>query len=197
MGIFKPSRALVRELEAGGVRTRATVVKIARGGPTSERGSEGSPDPIESTARRKTTVRVPTPTGAVEVTARLLYRMGGVPKVGEDVPVVYDPADPERIVVDEHAHLVEVTARHGGPVTHLGGAAGEIRFGDPDELIAAAGHDPADLVEQARRIMADPGSATTPAVDASTAIAHLEALHAQGLMSAQELEAARRHLGGG
>lgn len=44
--------------------------------------------------------------------------------------------------------------------------------------------------------MADPSSATAPTVDGSTAISHLEALHANGMMSDAELAAAKRHLGG-
>jgi len=195
MGIYKPSRALVRELEERGVRTRATVVKIARGGPTTAWGSDNSYNPISSQTRRKTTVRLTTATGGVvEVTARLLFRIGGLPKPGDDIPVVYDPDDPDRVIVDPHLHLMEVTAVHGGPVTLVGGAGAEIAPGDPGELIAKAGYDPEALMAEARRLMADPGSATAPAVDGKTAMSHLEALHAKGLMSEQELEAARRHL---
>lgn len=137
MGIWKPSKKLVQDLEANGVRTRAVVVKIARFGSTTGSGRESGPethDPIDDTARKKTTVRFTGQDGApVEVTARLTFRFGGIPAAGDTVPVIYDPADTERIEVDDQAHLAEVSAKYGVSTATVVG--GEI-FGldDPTSL---------------------------------------------------------------
>lgn len=191
MGIWKPSKKLVADLESGGVRTRATVVKIARAGATSGPSAGGgdsgpeSLDPIEATARLKTTIRFSQPSGeVVDVSTRLTFRAGGVPKAGETVPVIHDPSDPTRVMVDDATHLAEVSARYDVPPARVIGAGDQVFAGTPSD----AGFDLAGAMAAADDARAQ--------VD-SVKQAHLQQmaeLHEQGVLTDDQYAAIRAQI---
>lgn len=203
MGLLgiRPSKKLVDDLRRNGVATRATVVKVARWGEMAGPGSHDDNeryDPIDTLVKRKTTVRLTAPDGqVVEATARLVFCFGGLPKAGDDIPVLYDPTDHSRLVVDEQTHLMEVSSVDDRPVHVHGGPGDDLVSGDPTELIAAAGYDPAELLRRAASYQADPtaavpSAAPTGAGEALVAqLEQLSALHDQGVLDHASFEAAK------
>ncbi|NLD77203.1 MAG: SHOCT domain-containing protein [Acidimicrobiales bacterium] len=195
MGIWKASKKVMGELQLSGVRCRATVLKVSRGGSLSGgNDTENSPntDPM-ATYRVRTTVQITTPQGETfECKRRLTFLAGGIPKPGDTVPVIYDPHDHSVVEVDEAAHLGEVEAALG-IVTIVGGTATiplDHGAGVGDDVAATLskvlGFDPASLqagLAHGEKVMAD----------------HLEqmkALHAQGILSDEQFEMIRSQMPG-
>jgi hypothetical protein len=103
--VFRRHRKKVKQLQQQGKRAPATVVEIASTGH--EVSSEGfdptglSPD-VDRYIVRETTLRI-RPEGEPEFEVRQKIRYGDhgrfVPKTGEEIEVLYDPEDHEKVVV--------------------------------------------------------------------------------------------------
>ena len=95
----KPSKKLKKELEANGKRANATIVEIAEKGMAITRGADNVVANTEIAL--KTHLRVqPDDEPEFEVKKRFSYPQMAVPAAGQTVPVLYDPADHDKIIVD-------------------------------------------------------------------------------------------------
>ena len=95
----KPSKKLKKQLEETGKRANATIVEIAEKGMAVTRGAEGVVANTEIAL--KTHLRVtPDDEPEFEVKKRFSYPQMAVPAAGQVVPVLYDPNDHDKIVVD-------------------------------------------------------------------------------------------------
>jgi hypothetical protein len=95
----KPSKRLQKHLEQNGKRATATVVEIAEKGMAVTRGAEGVIGNTELAL--KTHLRVqPDDEPEFEVKKRFSYPQLAVPSAGQTVPVIYDPQDHDKILVD-------------------------------------------------------------------------------------------------
>jgi hypothetical protein len=95
----KPSKRTLKQLEENGKRANATVVEIAEKGMAVTRGAEGVIGNTELAL--KTHLRVqPDDEPEFEVKKRFSYPQMAVPAAGQTVPVLYDPGDHDKIIVD-------------------------------------------------------------------------------------------------
>src|SRR3954449_9785761 len=110
----KPSKRLKKQLEENGKRANATVVEIAEKGMAVTRGAEGVIGNTELAL--KTHLRVqPDDEPEFEVKKRFSFPQLAVPSAGQTVPVIYDPTDPDKIVVD-----YSVEAQQGAALSAAG-----------------------------------------------------------------------------
>lgn len=95
----KPSKRVKKQLEENGKRANATVVEIAEKGMAVTRGAEGVIGNTELAL--KTHLRVqPDDEPEFEVKKRFSFPQLAVPSAGQAVPVIYDPQDHDKIIVD-------------------------------------------------------------------------------------------------
>jgi hypothetical protein len=95
----KPSKRMQKKLEEIGRRASATVVEIAEKGMAVTSGAEGIVANTE--VMLKTHLRVqPEGEPEFEVTQRFRYPQLAVPSAGSVVPVIYDPEDHEKVMID-------------------------------------------------------------------------------------------------
>src|SRR3954451_8620085 len=95
----KPSKRLLKQLEENGKRANATVVEIAEKGMAVTRGAEGVVGNTELAMKAHLRVQ-PGDEPEFEVKKRFSYPQLAVPSAGQAVPVLYDPSDHDRIIVD-------------------------------------------------------------------------------------------------
>jgi hypothetical protein len=128
----KPSKRLLKQLEESGKRANATVVEIAEKGMAVTRGAEGVVGNTELALKAHLRVQ-PDDEPEFEVKKRFSFPQLAVPAAGQTIPVLYDPDDHDKIIVDY------------SPEAQQGAA------------FSAAGIDPAEvgqLVEQAQQFRA-------------------------------------------
>jgi Short C-terminal domain len=95
----KPSKRMKKQLEEKGTRANATVVEIAEKGMAVTSGAEGIVANTE--VLLKTHLRVqPENEPEFEVTQRFRYPQLAIPAAGQTVPVIYDPGDHDKIMID-------------------------------------------------------------------------------------------------
>jgi len=95
----KPSKKLKKELQETGKHANATIVEIAEKGMAVTRGAEGVVSNTEIAL--KTHLRVqPDDEPEFEVKKRFSFPQMSVPAAGQTVPVLYDPQDHDKIIVD-------------------------------------------------------------------------------------------------
>ena len=131
----KPSKKLIKQLEENGKRANATVIEIAEKGMAVTRGAEGVVANTELALKAHLRVQ-PDDEPEFEVKKRFSFPQMAVPGAGQTVPVLYDPQDHDKIIVDYTPEAQE-------------GAA-----------FAAAGIDPnqiSQLMEQAQQMQAQAG----------------------------------------
>jgi Short C-terminal domain len=95
----KPSKRLKRELEENGKRANATVVEIAEKGMAVTRGAEGVIGNTELALKARLRVQ-PDDEPEFEVKKRFSFPQLAVPSAGQTIPVIYDPQDHDKIIVD-------------------------------------------------------------------------------------------------
>ena len=131
----KPSKKLIKQLEENGKHANATVIEIAEKGMAVTRGAEGVVANTELALKAHLRVQ-PDDEPEFEVKKRFSFPQMAVPGAGQTVPVLYDPQDHDKIIVDYTPEAQE-------------GAA-----------FAAAGIDPnqiSQLMEQAQQMQAQAG----------------------------------------
>jgi hypothetical protein len=95
----KPSKKLKAQLESNGKRANATIVEIAEKGMAVTRGADNVVANTEISL--KTHLRVtPDDEPEFEVKKRFSFPQMAVPGAGQTVPVLYDPNDHDKIIVD-------------------------------------------------------------------------------------------------
>jgi hypothetical protein len=95
----KPSKRLKKQLEENGKRAPATVVEIAEKGMAVTRGAEGVVANTELALKAHLRVQ-PDDEPEFEVKKRFSFPQMAVPSPGQTVPVLYDPQDHDKIMVD-------------------------------------------------------------------------------------------------
>ena len=171
----KPSKKLKKELEASGKRANATIIEIAEKGMAVTRGAEGVVANTEIAL--KTHLRVtPDDEPEFEVKKRFSFPQMAVPGAGQTVPVLYDPNDHDKIIVDY------------SPEAQQGAA------------FSAAGIDPSQigaLMEQAQQMQSGmgqmpamtPPAAAQPQADPVAQLEKLAKLKESGALTEAEFEA--------
>jgi hypothetical protein len=95
----KPSKKLKKQLEESGKRANATVVEIAEKGMAVTRGAEGVIGNTELALKAHLRVQ-PDDEPEFEVKKRFSFPQLAVPGAGQTIPVLYDPQDHDKIIVD-------------------------------------------------------------------------------------------------
>jgi hypothetical protein len=95
----KPSKRMTKKLEGSGKRANATVVEIAEKGMSVTSGPEGVIASTELVLKTRLKVQ-PDDEPEFEVTERFRYPQLAVPSPGMVLPVIYDPQDHEKIMID-------------------------------------------------------------------------------------------------
>lgn len=95
----KPSKKLKKQLEETGKRVNATVVEIAERGMAVTRGAEGVISNTELALKAHLRVQ-PDDEPEFEVKKRFSFPQLAVPSAGQTIPVLYDAADHDKIIVD-------------------------------------------------------------------------------------------------
>jgi putative oligomerization/nucleic acid binding protein len=131
----KPSKKLIKQLEENGKHANATVVEIAEKGMAVTRGAEGVISNTELALKAHLRVQ-PDDEPEFEVKKRFSFPQLAVPSAGQTVPVLYDPADHDKIVVDYSAEAQQ-------------GAAFSAAGIDPNQI--------GQLMEQAQQMQAQAG----------------------------------------
>src|SRR4051794_31453930 len=182
----KPSKRLKKQLEENGKRANATVVEIAEKGMAVTRGAEGVVGNTELAL--KTHLRVqPDDEPEFEVKKRFSFPQLAVPSAGQTVPVLYDPNDHDKIVVDYSPEAQQSAA------------------------FSAAGIDPSQigqLMEQAQQMRAQtpgvqgmgqmpgmtPPAPAQPQVDPVEQLEKLAKLKESGALTEAEFEAEKQKI---
>lgn len=173
----KPSKRLVKHLEENGKRANATVVEVAEKGMAVTSGAEGIV--ANTTVALKARLKVqPDDEPEFEVTQRFRFSQLAVPSAGMVIPVIYDPNDHDKLMIDESPEAQQQTA------------------------LASAGIDPSQLgqmIQQAQQMKAGAGQmqaqmpgAASPAQQQADPVAQLEKLQAlkeKGALTDAEFEA--------
>jgi hypothetical protein len=95
----KPSKKLKKQLEESGKRANATIIEIAEKGMAVTRGADNVVANTEIAL--KTHLKVtPDDEPEFEVKKRFSFPQMAVPAAGQTVPVLYDPNDHDKIIVD-------------------------------------------------------------------------------------------------
>ena len=187
----KPSRRARRKLEQDGIHAPATVLEIAGRGMAITHGSEAIVSNTELALKLRLRVEPP---GQLpfEVECKLRFPQLAVPPVGGRIAVVYDPDDPETIMLD------------ASPAGMLAGA--NLR---PDQIasieaareLASAGASPEAIMARVNEIRAQAGvppaqvlGAPPDPIDQLTKLAELRD---RGVLTDAEFQAQKARILGG
>jgi len=96
----KPSRRTRKRLEEAGKPAMATVVEIAEKGMAVTHGAEGVIGNTELALKTKLKVQ-PQDEPEFEVEETFRYPQLGVPAVGQQLAVIFDPEDHDKVMLDE------------------------------------------------------------------------------------------------
>jgi hypothetical protein len=102
----KPSRRTEKHLQEHGVKASAVVLEIAERGMAVTNGAEGVVS--NTTLMLKTKLRIePDGRPAFEVEKRFRYPQLAVPSAGMRIPVIFDPDDTDKVMLDDssEAHI--------------------------------------------------------------------------------------------
>ena len=175
----KPSKRLKKKLEEKGTRAPATVVDIAEKGMAVTSGPEGIVANTEVVLKTRLKVQ-PEGEPEFEVTERFRYPQLAIPSAGSVLPVIFDPEDHDKIMIDWSPE------------------------GQQEAALSAAGIDPGQLgqlMEQAQQWQAQGmqgGAGQMPAMAAPAAqpksdpveqLERLAKLKEQGALTEAEFEA--------
>ena len=189
----RPSRRTKRILQERGVSAPAVVQEIFR---TRQSVSRGNPYIVENTEIVCEVTLQVQPTGAAPFTTtfKAAFVQNAIPVPGQTVSVVFDPQDPERIMMSEDqgqvvdAVLQEVMDRTAG--TGIG-----------DLITMALGGASQDEVRQAASRMGygsvidlRPGAQVSTGGDVTSRLERLAVLHASGQLSDEEFAQAKARL---
>ena len=110
----KPSRRTRKRLEEAGKKANATVIEIAEKGMAVTHGAEGVVSNTELAL--KTKLNVHAEEGDFEVRETFRYPQLGVPSAGMEIPVIYDPEDHDKIMLDESPEAQQSAALAGAGI---------------------------------------------------------------------------------
>jgi hypothetical protein len=111
----KPSRRTRKRLEEAGRKANATVVEIAEKGMAVTHGAEGVVANTE--LAMKTTLKVqPEGEPEFEVKETFRYPQMAVPSAGSTIPVIYDPEDHGKIMLDDSPEAQQAAVLSGAGI---------------------------------------------------------------------------------
>jgi hypothetical protein len=178
----KPSKKLKKELEASGKRANATIVEIAEKGMAVTRGAEGVIGNTELAL--KTHLRVqPDDEPEFEVKKRFSFPQLAVPSAGQTVPVLYDPADHDKIIVDYSQEAQQGAAFQAAGIDPS--QIGQL-MEQAQQLRGAAGQVPGGMGQVPGMTPAAPAQ---PQADPVTQLEKLAKLKESGALTEAEFEA--------
>jgi hypothetical protein len=175
----KPSRRTRKRLEEAGRKANATVVEIAEKGMAVTHGAEGVISNTELAL--KTTLKVQ-PEGEPEFEVRETFRYPqlAVPSAGMTIPVIYDPEDHDKIMLDDSPEAQQAAALSGAGID--AGAIGD--------AIANA----QQMQQQAMQPGGMAGFASPAQQDPVDKLEKLQALKEKGALTDSEFEAQKAKL---
>jgi hypothetical protein len=180
----KPSKKLKKQLEESGTRANATVIEIAERGMAVTRGAEGVVANTELALKAHLRVQ-PENEPEFEVKKRFSFPQMAVPSAGQTVPVLYDPQDHDKIIVDYTPE-----AQQGAALSAAGIDPGQIGqlMEQAQQMQAQAGQMQAGMPGMAQV----PGVSPPPAQPQSDPVEQLEKLaklKESGALTEAEFEA--------
>jgi hypothetical protein len=111
----KPSRRTRKRLEEAGKKANATVVEIAEKGMAVTHGAEGVVGNTE--LAMKTTLKVqPADEPEFEVRETFRYPQLAVPSAGQQIAVIYDPEDHDKIMLDDSSEAQQAAVLSGAGI---------------------------------------------------------------------------------
>jgi Short C-terminal domain len=110
----KPSRRTRKRLEEAGKKANATVIEIAEKGMAVTHGAEGVISNTELALKTKLTVHAEE--GDFEAKETFRFPQLGVPSAGMTIPVIYDPEDHDKIMLDESPDAQQAAALAGAGI---------------------------------------------------------------------------------
>jgi hypothetical protein len=180
----KPSKKLKKQLEETGVRANATIIEIAEKGMAVTRGAEGVVANTELALKAHLRVQ-PENEPEFEVKKRFSFPQMAVPSAGQTVPVLYDPQDHDKIMVDYSPEAQQGAALSAAGIDpsqigqlmqqaqQMQAQAGQMQAGMPGmgQVPAAAPQPQADPVEQLEKLakLKDSGALTQAEFEAEKA----------------------------
>jgi hypothetical protein len=149
----KRSKRSQNKLEESGTKATATIVEIAEKGIATSSGQEGIV--ANTQVVRKTRLRVtPENEPEFEVTQRFRFPQDAVPSAGRVISVIYDPADHDKIMLDQsrEGHQKATLASDGFDPSSVSGEVedlemaelGLIEQGQTPNIPAEPGQDPTE-----------------------------------------------------
>ena len=189
----KLSNRTIKRLEENGRRANATVLEIASRGMTITHGN----DAIVANTKvvLKTRLRVePDGEPAFEVHEKFRYSQFAIPGAGSVIPVIYDPDDHDKIMLDESPAAVTQAA-----MSQAGMSADQMNLVSQLQQAAASGVDRTQMRDMARQwaeqhgatIIDGSGAAPAPAPAESLAdqLEKLADLRDRGILTEAEFQA--------
>ena len=198
----KLSNRTIKRLEENGRRANATVLEIASRGMTITHGN----DQIVANTRvvLKTKLRVePDGEPAFEVQEKFRYSQFAIPGVGSVLPVIYDPDDHDKIMLDESPAAVTQAA-----MGQAGLSADQMTLVSQLQQAAASGVDRSEMRDMARQWAEQHGAtvidgaggampgfgAPAPAESVADQLEKLADLRDRGVLTDAEFEAQKAKL---
>jgi hypothetical protein len=184
----KPSKRLQKHLEEKGKRANATVVEVAEKGMAVTSGAEGIV--ANTTVALKARLKVqPEDEPEFEVTQRFRFSQLAIPSAGMVLPVIYDPEDHDKLIIDESPEAQQQAAMNMAGV-------------DPSQIARVDPSQIGQLMQQAQHMQAQAGQmqagqvpgmgASPPAQPQADPVEQLEKLQAlkeKGALTDAEFEA--------
>lgn len=195
----KLSNRTIKRLEENGRRANATVLEIASRGMTITHGN----DAIVANTKvvLKTRLRVePDGEPAFEVHEKFRFSQFAIPSAGSVVPVVYDPDDHDKIMLDESPAAVTQAA-----MSQAGMSADQMNLVSQLQQAAASGVDRSQMRDMARQWAEQHGAtvvdgsgfgapAPAPAESVADQLEKLADLRDRGVLTGAEFEAQKAKL---
>jgi hypothetical protein len=186
----KPSKRLKKHLEENGVRAQAKVLEVAEKGMAVTSGAEGVVANTTLALKCKLEITPEDGTPAFQVTERFRFSQFAVPTAGQTVAVIYDPADHDKLILDESPEAVQGAALAGAGL-------------DPnmiqDAMQAAQQWQQQGAALQAGQFggVPQPPAATPAAADPVAQLEKLQALKEKGALTDAEFETEKAKILGG
>jgi hypothetical protein len=177
----KPSKKLRKQLEESGKRANAVVVEIAERGMAVTRGAEGVISNTELALKAHLKVQ-PEDEPEFEVKRRFSFPQLAVPSAGQTIPVIYDPQDHDKIIVDYSPEAQEQAAFTAAGVDP--NAIGQL-MAQAQQMQAQAGQVQAGMPGMGQM----PGQAPTAQPDPVEQLEKLAKLKESGALTESEFEA--------
>jgi hypothetical protein len=210
--MFGDNRKLQRKLREKGCQARAEVLEAERTNRTLTRGNDSIAAATKVIWKLKLRVQ-PTDEPAFEVEIKDGWDQFGSPRAGTQVPVLYDPDDHSKVVLDDSDQAAIDTFMADSKEKEAARGIGEKDASTMDELKREAIADPEAFrrrmsslrkggdgptvvsgADALAKLAGDPGPKSTPEVDRVEQLTKLADLRDRGVLSNEEFEQQKRRI---